>query len=782
MSIHLVSRLSCLPLIALMFPATAYAQSDNQAGERADSNIIIVTAQKREENIQEVPIAISAIGKDYLDSRDITSIDSLGALAPNVKFERAPSNKTISQIAIRGSVTINPAVTWEPAVGLYLDGVYIAKAQGSIFDIADLERVEILRGPQGTLYGRNSLAGAVNLVTRKPSGELRVSAEASYGNFDYWRAKSTVDLPALGPLKIKLSGQIEKRDGFVDVAPDAFGILPNPPVNDTNDLDGKSVMVQVRFEPTDSVTLDYAYDYSKHSQRPNASQLLSINRNGDPRDIFDPANPNFVGIPLGLFASQDRLDTMTIDGSPLFETSRTYGHSLTATLDLGDAQIKSITAYRDLRWTDSTDLDGSPFDIAFTARFTDMDSFSQELQLTGNAFDDRLNYVLGGFYYDETAGTVNPQTFFGIFGPFGNQFDSRYASNTEAWAAYAQADFAITDALKLTVGARYTEETKDISRFLQIIRDPSIPAVALPFTVADIGFGDLPDAKFDDFSPSATLSYQINPDVNIYARYAQGFKSGGFNGETNAFGPPTAGCPTGTPELCNPYRPEKVDSYEVGLKSVFANGAVVLNVAGFYDKHKDIQLSVFEATGAASSTVLNAARSTIWGLELETVIRPADWLTINGSLAYLNAEYDSFIERGVDVTDNRAFPHTPEYTAAVGVDWRAAEGDWGQLNIIGDLSMVSKYHTFPFALRAPNPSDQVAGTTESPGRTMVNVSANVTQIPLGGGALKVSGWIRNLTNENAPSNFIDFGPGFGGLLLGYFPDPRTYGLTVGVDF
>lgn len=782
MSIHLYSRLSCLPLIALMLPATAHAQSDSQDTEYTNSNIIIVTAQKREENIQEVPIAISAIGKDYLESRDITSIDSLGALAPNVKFERAPSNKTISQIAIRGSVTINPAVTWEPAVGLYLDGVYIAKAQGSIFDIADLERVEILRGPQGTLYGRNSLAGAVNLVTRKPSGELRVSAEASYGNFDYWRAKSTVDLPALGPLKIKVSGQIEKRDGFVNVAPDAFGILANPPVDDTNDLDGKSVMVQLRFEPTDNLILDYAYDYSKHSQRPNANQLLSINRNGDPRDIFDPANPSFVGIPLGLFASQERLETMTTDGSPLFETSRTFGHAFTATLDLGDAQIKSITAYRDLRWTDSIDLDGSPFDIAFTARFTDMDSFSQELQLTGAALDERLNYVLGGFYYDESAGTINPQTFFGVFGPFGNQFDSRYASNTEAWAAYAQADFAITDALKLTVGARYTEETKDISRFLQIIRDPMIPAVALPFTVADIDFGDLPDAEFDDFSPSATLSYQINPDLNIYARFAKGFKSGGFNGETNSFGAPTPDCPTGTPELCNPYRPEKVDSYELGLKSVFANGAVVLNVAGFYDRHKDIQLSVFEATGAASSTVLNAAKSTIWGLELETVIRPADWLTINGSLAYLNAEYDSFIERGVDVTNNRAFPHTPEYTAAVGVDWRAAEGDWGQLNIIGDLSMVSKYHTYPYALRAPNPSDQIADTTQSAGRTMVNLSANVTKIPVGGSEVKISGWIRNLTQENNPNNFIDFGPGFGGLLLGNFPDPRTYGLTVGVEF
>ena len=389
---------SSLLALAIAVPTSgAYAQSEGTENSANDGNIIIVTAQKREENIQEVPIAISAIGRDYLESRDITSIDNLGALAPNVKFERAPSNKTISQIAIRGSVTINPAVTWEPAVGLYLDGVYIAKAQGSIFDVADLERVEVLRGPQGTLYGRNSLAGAVNLVTRKPSGELRVSAETSYGNYDYWRGKATVDLPALGPLKIKVSGQIEKRDGFVDVVPDAFGILANPPVNDTNDLDGKSIMVQARLEVTDNLTLDYAYDYTKYNQRPNASQLLSVNTTGGLADIFDPASPSFVGVPLGLFASQQRLDQMTINATPLFETSRTYGHSLTATLDLGNAQLKSISAYRDLRWTDSTDLDGSPFDIAFTQRFTDMDSFSQELQLTGTAWDDRLNYVVGGF-------------------------------------------------------------------------------------------------------------------------------------------------------------------------------------------------------------------------------------------------------------------------------------------------------------------------------------------------------------------------------------------------
>lgn len=780
---------SVLALAMTMTASMARAQAGDSSESAADrnnsSNIIIVTAQKREENIQEVPIAISAVGRDFLQSRDITSVSDLGTIAPNVKFENAPGSATTAQVSIRGSVTINPAITWEPAVGIYLDGVYIAKNTGAIFDVADLERVEVLRGPQGTLYGRNTLAGAINLVTAKPTGELSGSAEITYGNYDYWRGKAVLNLPAIGPFSLKVSGQFAKRDGYFDVVPNPFpaaAFFANPPqVSQTNSLDNKSFMAQVRFEPTDGLTFDYSYDYSIYNQTPLPGQLLRVNRNGGPADIFDPASPNFTGVPLGLFANQDRQGQLSLDAN-VFEKTRTYGHALTATLDLGAAELKSVTAYRDVKFEDRLDLDGSPVSIATTARFTDMDSFSQELQLAGGAWDDRLQYVLGGFYYDESARTSNPQLFFGAFGPFGNQFDSRYASKTEAWAIYGQVDFDITDALTLTLGGRYTEETKSISRFLQILTDPMIPAAGLPFTVADIQFGDLPEAKYDDFSPSATLAYQINPDINIYARYAKGFKSGGFNGETNQFGPPTPDCPTGTPELCNPYQPEKVNSYELGLKSVLANGALTLNVSAFYDDHKDIQLSVFDATGAASSTVLNAASATIKGLEIETVVRPADWLTINGSFAYLDAEYNSFVEKGIDVSDNRAFPQTPSYTASLGVDWRAAEGDWGRFNLLGDLSMVSKYHAFPYQLRSTDPTAQLAGDSESPGRVILNLRAAVSDIDLGGAQFKLSAWVRNVTGEDAPNNFIDFGPAFGGLLLGYFPEPRTFGLTLGAEF
>ncbi len=426
---------------AMAMPAIAQDSAAEDTGGIGD---IVVTAQKRAENVQDIPLAISAVSSEYLEARDISSIDRLGSIAPNVKIERAPSNKTISQIAIRGSVTINPAVTWEPAVGLYLDGVYIAKAQGSIFDVADLERVEVLRGPQGTLYGRNALAGAVNLVTKKPTGEAGGSAEISYGNYDYWKGKAILNLPAMGALSMKVSGQIQKRDGFVKVGPNpfpqAFLARPNS-VSDLGNLDGKSGMIQLRLKPEGNFTADYQFDYSRYNQRTDFSQLVSVL----PNSLFtDPAILAAIA-PLGLYANPNRQSTASVDANPLYEKTRTYGHSLTLALDMGASTLKSISSYRNLRWQDAADLDGSPLDIANTQRDTSFHAYSQELQLTGDAMDNRLNYVVGAFAYKEKAETLGPQRFFGFLNQVGApgaaDLQSDYGSHTKAWALYAQLDF-----------------------------------------------------------------------------------------------------------------------------------------------------------------------------------------------------------------------------------------------------------------------------------------------------------------------------------------------------
>ncbi len=777
-----------LAAIALATACPAFAQDagSGAGGEKRENTSgigdIVVTAQKRSENIQEVPIAISAVSEEFLDSRGITSLDALSTVAPNVKIERAPSSKTISQIAIRGSVTINPAITWEPAVGLYVDGVYISKAQGSLFDIADLERVEILRGPQGTLYGRNALAGAVNLITRKPSGEFGGRAELTYGSFDYVRGRASIDLPAMGPFSAKVSGQFTKRDGLVKTVtnpfPAAVAAGPNL-VSEVDTIDSWSIMAQVRGD-FGAVTADYTFDYNKLDQLPPFAQLLSVNQNGDPRDLFDPNSPGFpfggAFFPIQLYANPDRQTTASIDGD-IYERSEAYGHALTLTLDLGDAEVKSITAYRNMDWADGLDLDGSPLPVAFTQRITTYDAFSQELQIAGSFMDDRLQYVVGGFYFDEDAETLGPQSFFGG----GASYQSDYGSQTQAFALYAQLDYDVTDAFTVTLGGRYTHEKKNIKRFLRINYDAA-NGITSPLVVANFAYGDIPDAEYNNFSPAVTLSYKFSPTVNGYARFAKGFKSGGFNGETNEFGAPTAACPSGAFELCDPYDPEKVTSYELGLKTVLADGRVVFNIAGFYDKHEDIQLSIFRATGAAASVIRNAASADIKGIEIETVVQPFGGLTINGSLAFLDSQYNSYIDGGVDVSDNRAFPHTPKFSATMGFDWRVMEGDWGSVNLSGDVNHVSGYYAFPYPLNVATASDQNAANSRSPGRTIVNVRVAVSDVEMGGTTWEVAGFVRNLTQEDSPSNFIDFGPGFGGLTLGYFPDPRTWGVTVGTKF
>lgn len=766
----------------LVFATPALAQDIKDDSGIGD---IVVTAQKREENIQDVPIAISAVGSQYLESRGIQSIEDLSTIAPNVKFERAPSSKTISQIAIRGSVTINPAITWEPAVGLYLDGVYIAKAQGSIFDVADLERVEIMRGPQGTLYGRNALAGAVNLITAKPSGEAGGRAEVTYGSFENIKFRGVLDLPRMGMFAVKLSGQYEKRDGLVRVVPNplsgVFTALPNQ-VDRTDSLKSGSFMVQVRAELSDAVTADYTYDYSKQDQTPPFAQLLRVNRNRDPRDLFDPASPAYAFggafFPLDRYTNPKRQTVASIDGA-VYEKSRSYGHALTLTADLGALTLKSITAYRDLAWADGLDLDGSPMKVAFTQRITDYNAFSQELQATGTGLGDRLDYMVGAFYFSEKAETLGPQVFFGG----GSDLQSDYGSHTKAFALYAQLDYRLTDVLKLTLGGRYTHEKKDIRRFLRVNVDAA-NGIFTPQVIANIPYGGVPDAKFNDFSPAVTLAYEVSPQVNVYARFARGFKSGGFNGETNVFFDPgaPAGCPLGATELCVPYKAEKVDSFEFGLKTQLFDNKLTFNFAAFRDEHKDIQLSIFTAQGAAASVVRNAASARIQGLEFEAIAKPVDGFTLNASIAVLDPKYKRYIDGGVDVSKNRAFPHTPKFSATAGFDWRVVQGDWGKLNLYGDVNHVSKYFTFPYPLVTSTASDQNAHNTQSPGRTIVNLRLSLSDISIGGAKASLSGFVRNLTQADSPSNFIDFGPGFGGLTLGYFPDPRTWGVTLGVEF
>lgn len=271
-------------------------------------------------------------------------------------------------------------------------------------------------------------------------------------------------------------------------------------------------------------------------------------------------------------------------------------------------------------------------------------------------------------------------------------------------------------------------------------------------------------------SPTVILSYEMNRQLNLYAKYSQGYRSGGFNGEATTLA-----------ELKIPFDPEIVDAFELGLKSRMLDDRLQLNISAFWNENKDKQLVVFRGGASAASNIINAGKARIRGLEIEASARPGDNLNVRAGFAYLVPKYKQFLDRGVNVADNRSFPHAPKYTISTGVDWTAAE--WGdvKLNIIGDLNFVSSYFTGAAALR-PVGNEVSAYNGRSPGRVIVDGRAVLSNLPIGETTAKLSVWGRNLFNEDKPNFIIDFGPSFGGMTEAYFPEPRTYGLTLGVNF
>lgn len=741
---------------ASLLAATAAVIAMPAAGQEQEDAIgigeIIVTAQKRAENLQEVPIAITAMTEDYIQSRDMTSIDRVSGLVPNVKIETNGPSTTSSVITIRGGVQVNVALFYEPSAGLYVDGVYIAKSQGSLFDMADIERVEVLRGPQGTLYGRNTLSGAINVISRKPSGMLGGRAEVSYGNYDYRRAKASLDLPQFGIFSAKVSGQIAKRDGFLDNVAGAAASSA-----DFWNYDSRSALAQLRAEPSEALTFDYSFDISVNDQRPRFSQLV----NYAPGGMFDPASPAYAFggafFPIDQHVQPSKRSKEGRADSPVRDYAKSWGHALTASLDLGDAELKSITAYRKLRAEDAGDLDGTDLPVAETARLSRYRSFSQELQVAGQT--DRLSYVFGLYYFDDKGFTLNPQSFFG-----GSMaFDSRYGFTTEAYAAYSQLDYRLTNQLTLTGGLRYTHEKKTVERFVRTLG-------AMPVTIIDAPAGTVPAEKFNNVSPTVVVAWEPSTSVNLYAKYARGYRSGGFNGETNSIA-----------DLYTPYKAENITSYELGLKSRLLDDRLQLNMAVFTNKHSNMQLAVFRAEGSAEVSVDNAGGARVKGFEIEAVARATHNLTLRANLGILDAKYTRYIDAGVDVADNRAFQYVPKTTASAGFDWTVWRGRDVSLDINGDLQFVSKYFTFPFPLR-PGPGESDAYNTRSPGRTLLDMRAVLRDIPLGRTTADITFWGRNLLNENDPLSYIDFGSSFGGLTVAYFPEPRTFGVTLGVKF
>lgn len=705
----------------------AAAVNAEEKAERtgADAMIeeVVVTARRREEGLQSAPIAISAYTGDSLDYRGVTQLDQIAKFAPGLTLENNPSFGGASNSAaiyLRGIGQKEFLPTTEPGVGLYVDGVYVARSVGAILDIVDVERIEVLRGPQGTLFGRNTIGGAISVVTRQPEigGDVQGSIGASVGNDSLLNLNASIEGTLSDTAAARLSVASFNQDGYVQRAD---GI-------DLGDDDTLTARLAVNWQPTDALSGQISVDMTRDRENGPAMQLIGIDFTdlsqlagvvaappppmafihnvttaalgpGQPCAATNTAGQGVTSNPASANCYDSRYigaDGQNEGTAPAFSETDLLGFAATFTYELSDSlTLKSITASRSLESQFARDGDHSPHRISQFHDDLEQDQFSQELQLLGSA--EKLEWILGAYYFNEDGFNENTLDFTVSNFRSGGSFDN------EAWAAFAQATYDLTDALHLTLGGRFTDEQKSFTPdqiiyqnyyagFSNLVpADNPLAALDAPFLQA--GERILPllekDIDISEFTPMANLAFDLSDDIMVYLSYSEGFKSGGF---TQRVFPPIVApftAPAGTPDidLIPTYDPEFVEVLELGFKGTFMDGRVRVNGALFTTDYEDLQVQVFNSVAPVTQ---NIGEASIEGLELEVVASPGNGWFAEASLSLLDANYDEIDTGNTLIARDNDFERVPETAASLGLSRELLLGDNGTLILRGDWSYRSK--------------------------------------------------------------------------------------------
>jgi iron complex outermembrane receptor protein len=644
-------------LAAAAWSATAHAQAsgDEPGATGTVLEEIIVSARKREESLQETPISVTAFTGEGIAARGIETTRDLGQHVPNLVANNGSSvsgNNATGAFFIRGIGQIDFTLNTDPGVGLYVDEVYIARAVGSVMELLDLETVEVLRGPQGTLFGRNTIGGAIQLRSRPPGKEAGATVQVEIGTDDLRRARIAADLPISETFTTRLSASYTEQDGFVERPVDGTML------GDVDELAGRLAM---RWEPADSVVADLVVDASREREESpptKATALDGASAFGAFHNAVVAGTPDCLP-PPGSFTNPACFNAqfLTGDSYSTYATAHSqsdldaWGAALTVAVDINDSlRFKSITAYRDTEALGFRDGDNSPHVIAETQDIWDHEQLSQEFQLAGEAFGEALEWIVGLYYFEEEGTNINLVNFAPIYIQSGGWVDN------DSKAAFGQATWHVTEAFSVTGGLRYTEDTKrfDPDQFVIEDRNPD-PSMRLP-----PGFPLVPpeevETSIDEVTPYLNLAYEWSDDLMAYVTYSEGYKSGGF---TQRVFPPLPATPS--------FEPEFVKSYEVGAKSTSFGDRLRLNAAAFYTDYTDLQ--VLALIGVAPTTQ-NAAEAEIRGFELELTAVPLPELTIEAGIGYTDAEYTSIGPEVIGLTEDSKFAQIPEWTALAGVSYR----------------------------------------------------------------------------------------------------------------
>ncbi len=746
----LLSSLSASALAMSGFAAPAAAQ-----GGDAANDTIIVTAQRREESLQDVPISISALSGDNLYDRGVTNLKGVSNFAPNVEFTNT-NRPTAGGAAyggwIRGVGTGDYAYPTDPGIGLYVDGVYMARTLGGLLSIADIERVEILRGPQGTLYGRNTIGGAINVVTTeaKTSGEAEGMILGRLGNYGRADVVTQINTPLIEDrLGFKASVGYFSSDGHGESLYDGQQL---------NDEERLIMRAGFLLEATPELTFDLRGDYSRQDNHGPVAQYKVDNGGSGFTDRFNDIAAPVQNAEYGLAPGTEYGPAFALPGtyqtwaaSPLRDDFIVAGGSLTATYSPSDAfTLKSITAYRDLSTRVQVDGDNSPYRISSTDERISDQQFSQELQASGELSGGRVNYVAGLFYFNETGESEKFSEFLnGVYEVTGLASDARDSFTYQdykatSYAAFTQFDVGVTDALTLVLGARVNHDKKDFT--VEVTLPQLDDAVRTPLQTQS--------SSWTSFTPRVGVNWKVSPETLLYTSYATGFKSGGFGNPTATMAAPI-------------YDPEKLRTFEAGVKTEAMDGLVTANLAAFLSKWDDIQLNVIVPgpTGGFVNLTDNAGTARLYGFEFDTVIRPADGLRFNLGVGYTHNEFTDLDDGVVGVTLDTKLPHVPKWSVTPGFEYSWNTG-FGQFMVRSDLS----YRSDQFLTIADTGSLQE-------GYALVSARASFTPASLPNLEIGIEG--TNLTDEY----YLVYEQAVGlGMRLSQPGDPRTIAATARVRF
>ncbi len=755
--------LACVaPCAVASLPADA--QETQSAGNGTALEEVVVTARRVQENLQSVPTAITAFTAADLKEQQILSFGDIANNVPNLNLQTQFGEPATPFITIRGfsNGTLNPSV--DSPVGLYIDDVYIGRAVGAAFDLADLEQLEVLRGPQGTLFGRNATGGALSFHTKKPTGQFDAHLESTFGDYDLKRVKATFDTPEVAGFAARLTVLHTENDGYVrnsqagrvTVLPDPFGTIRAADSFGENDQTG--VALAISYSGIDKLSVDYKFDFTNQVQSQLGTQGLGFaSGDGFQQLLVQDQGPGRVPVSLS------RLGTLPL-GFNTPGNLTVLGHSLTAQYELSDdLRVKSITAFRSMREdTGGNAIDGgtwigtpltqatlgipvgTPWTLISSIARRTQHQWSEEAQLIGNmgAFD-----WIAGFYYFNEIGYQNDPVLSGFFGsgiltpaalkkelagPGAYVLGTIDAADNTSLAGYAHGTYHLTDAIDLSAGLRFTNDQR---------------------TYDHLSPGNVfsQDADFYHTDWDASVTYKFTPDINVYAKASTGYLAGGSLGGFN-------------------FKPETNQSFEVGLKSEFLDHKLRANLVGFYQHVRNVQVTEFDTTHG--TYIINGGGESINGVELETRAIVAPGLQLTANFGYARTPSNVNPVSGLEIgalypSENLALGAQYDTPPLFGDTYAAFRIDANWTSGYAGLSNLPN-NTVNQALIA---------ATSTPAEWQLNLRASLVDIPMGSTKGKVSIWTTNLLDNQSIAFTREIF-----YTVGQFEVPRTFGADLSIDF